>query len=555
MMADVNKLLPSGKKAASSGGKASPLGIDLGTTFSCVAQVDSRGLPRTIPNADGDLITPSAVFFDTRSLVIGKEALKAAMSAPEKLALHVKREMGKPMFWKSFDGEQYPPEIFQSLILEKLKQDAQLKVGPVNDAVITVPAYFDEPKRRATQDAGRLAGLNVLDIINEPTAAAIAFGVEEGFLDAGGIAKSAETILVYDLGGGTFDVSVVRIESKHFRVIATDGDFMLGGIDWDQKLAEYVSKHFYNEFLTDPTQTAMGEQRLMREAEDAKRSLSTRDEVKIHFEHAGNSVNIPLTRKAFVEMTANLVDRTRFTTAKVVRDAGLKWTDLTRILLVGGATRMPAIIEMLEKESGMPVDRSLAADEAIAHGAAVYGDLLLRTGDRRPDVEVTNVNSHNLGVLGVEQATGMPRTKVLVPRNTALPARKGAAFTTAHDGQTSVAVKVVEGGDASGNHSTPIGKCVIDGLPPDLPAGTQVNVIFEYENNGRLKVSASVPSLGKSANMEIMRESSWTDSKLDQWSEKIRNRAKLSDFSIDLNAGIDHDDEFDDVFDIDDFLK
>ncbi len=553
----------------SGGQRAAPFGIDLGTTFSCVAQVDRRGLPRTLPNADGDLLTPSVVFFDTNDSVIGKEALKAAFVKPEMIARHVKREMGKPTFWKAFDGVNYPPEVIQSLVLEKLKQNAQLKAGRITDAVITVPAYFGEPKRRATQDAGRLAGLNVLDIINEPTAAAIAFGVEEGFLDPDGDAKSDETILVYDLGGGTFDVSIVRIETNRFRVLATDGEFQLGGIDWDLKIAQQLSADYFLEHMSDPSETALGEQRLLRDAEDAKRSLSTRDEVKIHFEHAGNSVSVPLTRKAFEQMTAGLLERTRFTTSKVVQDAGLKWGDLTRILLVGGSTRMPAVAEMLESESGMQVDRSLAADEAVAHGAAIYANLLRRpkgTGKRLSldNVEISNVNSHNLGVLGLEKATGMKRTKVLLPRNTPLPAKKGAAFTTAQDGQTSVAVRVVEGGDAGGNHSTPIGKCVIRDLPPGLPEGTQVNVVFQYENNGRLMVRASIPGLDRAAKIEIHRDSRLSDARLLEWGKQIRNRKSFSSGNTpgvmpqgNMNV---HEDaslevEFTDVFDIEDFLQ
>ncbi|QDS91694.1 Chaperone protein DnaK [Roseimaritima multifibrata] len=542
--------------------KTAAIGIDLGTTFSCVAQVDGRGVPRTLPNADGDPTTPSVVLFETNGFVVGKEALKAAIVSPEMIARCVKREMGNPLFSKSFDGESYPPEVIQSLVLEKLKADAELKTGPVQNAVITVPAYFSEPKRRATQDAGRLAGLNVLDIINEPTAAAIAFGVEQGFLDQQAASKNGETVLVYDLGGGTFDVSVVRIEANRFRVIATDGDFQLGGVDFDQKVVSHLSDAFHSKYLIDPSTDAQGEQRLLREAEDAKRSLSTRDVVTIHFEHAGHALSLPLKRRAFNQMTASIIERTRFTTSKVIRDAGLKWTDLTRILLVGGATRMPAVLEMLETESGMRVDRSLAADEAIAHGAAIYANLLSQGNGNGLDVEVTNVNSHNLGVLGLEKATGLSRTKVLVPQNTALPATHGAAFTTAKDNQRSVAVKVVEGGDASGNHSTSIGTCVIRDLPHGLPAGTQVNVIFKYENNGRLKVRASIPSTGQKAKMEIDRVSAVTDSKLDDWSEKIRSRGRPASSETDTPTGEvetsdeqDLDSKFNDIFDLDDFLN
>jgi len=529
-----------------------PLGIDLGTTFSVVAQVDAKGVPRSIPNMDGDLLTPSVVFFEGDRYLVGKEAVKAAASSPEMVARHVKREMGKTAFWKSFNGESYPPEVIQSLVLEHLKRAAQLKVGQIADAVITVPAYFSEPKRRATQDAGRLAGLNVLDIINEPTAAAIAFGVEEGFLNAEGDTPSGETVLVYDLGGGTFDVSVVQIESKRFRVIATDGDFQLGGIDWDQKLSSFIAEAFSQEFSIDPRQNASGEQLLLHEAEEAKRSLSVRSEVTVRFSYAGHTVRVPIRRKAFEEMTAAMVDRTRFTTSQVVKEAGLKWSDISRVLLVGGSTRMPSVVKMLETESGKKVDRTLAADEAVAHGAAIYASLLTKQRGLQTDVEITNVNSHNLGVLGLEKRTGRNRTKVLLPRNTALPAKQGAAFTTAEDDQRTVAVKVVEGGDASGKHSTPIGKCVIRGLPAGLPAGTQVNVIFQYEPNGRLRVRASIPTLGHSAKIDIQRESALSDSKLDDWGQRLRNRFRP--FDINIDSSVDEEEE-DDGFDINLFLQ
>jgi len=298
---------------------------------------------------------------------------------------------------------------------------------------------------------------------------------------------------------------------------------------------------------------------LLREAEDAKRSLSTRTDLTIYFEHAGHSVAVPLSRDELNRLTAALVERTRFTTSKVIRDAGLKWGDLTRVLLVGGSTRMPAIVEMLETESGMPVDRSLAADEAVAHGAAIYANLLAQSDSAGPKVEITNVNSHDLGVLGLEKATGMRRTKVLLPRNSVLPAKHGAAFTTAEGGQQSVAVNVVEGGDASGNHATPIGTCVIRGLPPGLAAGTQVNVIFQYENNGRLKVRASVPSTGQNAEIKIRRDSTVSDTKLDQWGEKIRSRTRPADLNLSdshrFPAGELDSGQYDDIFDLDDFLK
>ncbi len=503
-----------------------PVGIDLGTTYSVVAQLDSHGIARTIPNAEGDLTTPSAVLFDDDMIVVGKEALKAAAATPELVAQYAKREMGNANFSQPINGEYFPPEVIQSLVLEKLKQDTEAKIGRCQDAVITVPAYFNEPKRKATQDAGKMAGFNVLDIINEPTAAAIAFGIQEGFLTADGESQRNETILVYDLGGGTFDVSVMSIDGKNYKVLATDGDFKLGGVDWDDRIIESLADAFVQQHQFDPRHDAGAHQRLRREAEEAKRSLSARAKVGVTFEHAGKTIRLDLSRSDFEAKTANLLDRTRFTTAKLIRDAGLKWKDLTRILLVGGSTRMPMVAAMLERESGKAVDRSLAADEAVAHGAAIYASLLKKSERLPRDVAVTNVNSHSLGVLGVETATGRPRSCTLLPRNTALPAKRSAAFTTARDGQTSVRVNIIEGGDASGNHSTPIGECIIRDLPPTLPAGTQVVVSFRYANNGRLSVKARIPSLERAAKLHIDRKSGLSDTLVDEWGKRIRNGMK-----------------------------
>ena len=224
--------------------QTAPVGIDLGTTFSVVAYLDPTGRPCTIPNAEGDLITPSVVLFDGSSTVVGKEAVKAASMEPDRIAAFAKRDMGSMFYSKKVGGENLPPEVIQSLILEKLKRDAELKLGPIHKAVVTVPAFFNEPRRKATQDAAQLAGLEILDIINEPTAAAIAFGHQIGFLDAKGQARGKETILVYDLGGGTFDVTLMEIQGTDFTAIATGGDVYLGGIDWDRRLADYISEKF-----------------------------------------------------------------------------------------------------------------------------------------------------------------------------------------------------------------------------------------------------------------------------------------------------------------------
>jgi molecular chaperone DnaK len=505
-----------------------PIGIDLGTTFSVVAYLDGTGRPGTIPNSEGDLITPSVVLLDGTSAVVGKEAVKAAGMEPDKIADFAKRDMGSMFYSKKVNGEQLPPEVLQSLILEKLKKDAELKLGPIDKAVVTVPAFFNEPRRKATQDAAQLAGLQILDIINEPTAAAIAFGYQVGFLDSKGEARQKETILVYDLGGGTFDVTVMEIDGTDFTALATGGDVFLGGIDWDRRLADHIADKFREKHHGfDPRQDSAGIQRLLREAEDAKRTLSARDQVTITFEHVGQGIRLPITRVEFEEMTADLLERTRFTIRSVLKEAGLRWSDLTRLLLVGGSSRMPMVQRLLEEESGMKVDRSLSPDEAVAHGAALYAGLLIARGTPeakavKPAMRVRNVSSHDLGVLSKDPETGRPLNSVIIPRNTVLPITKGKRYRTAKKGQKNIVINVIEGGDSAGRNSTPIGRCTIRELPPDLPAGTIVDVFFTYGENGRLQVEGRLPELGKKAMLSIVRATGLNDAKLNEWGQKLK---------------------------------
>lgn len=500
------------------------VGIDLGTTFSVVAYLDSAGRPWTIPNAEGDLLTPSVVFFDRDTVVVGKEALKAGISDPQRLAQFAKRDMGTPVYSKPVNGEFIPPEVIQAIVLEKLKKDAEQKLGPFQKAVITVPAYFNEPRRKATQDAGRLAGLDVLDIINEPTAAAIAYGVQQGFLTTKGESKRQEDILLYDLGGGTFDVTLMRIEGRNYTALATAGDVRLGGIDWDRRLVDLLAEAFMARHRgLDPRENPAGLQRLMREAEDAKRALTARDQINVTFEYSGEVLRVPITRQQFEERTSDLLERTRLTIRNLLKEAGVPWSNVTRVLLVGGSSRMPKVRKMLEEESGQKPDNSLSEDEAVAQGAAIYASLLLASHSLvTSGMTVHNVNSHSLGVLGVEAATGRPRNSVLIPKNTRLPATNARRFRTRRDSQRSVAVNVIEGGDASGGNSTPIGKCVIRDLPDGLPNGTPVEVMFEYAQNGRLLVQARVPSLDRVARLEVERASGLSAEKLDEWSQRMR---------------------------------
>lgn len=502
-----------------------PIGIDLGTTFSVIAYLDATGRPQTIPNAEGDLTTPSVVFFEDGVATVGKEATKAATMEPDRIAQFVKREVGKPLFSKTIEGQQYPPEVIQSLILAKLKRDAEEVVGPIKDVVITVPAFFTEPRRKATQDAGRLAGMRVLDIINEPTAAAIAYGVQKGFLDPGGAAKNFERILIYDLGGGTFDATIMTIEGKEYKVVATDGDVKLGGIDWDRKIADLVAEEFIAKHGSDPRQDPAGLQRLLRDAEDAKRALTARAAVNIACEHRGQACKVQLTRDKFADLTASLLERTRYTVASLLEEAGVGWSDITRLLLVGGSTRMPMVAEMLEADSGKKVDRSLSADESVAHGAAVYAGLLASNPEHRfHDLNVTNVNSHSLGVLAIERDTRRSHNDILIPKNTPLPFTFRRRYRLSDPNQKTVEINVIEGEDASGHNVATIGRCIIRDLPGNLPEAARVIVAFTYEPNGRLTVHASIPGIQNEAHSEIERASGMSESAINEWTDKLAGK-------------------------------
>ena len=499
-----------------------PIGIDLGTTYSVVAYVDRNGVPQTVLNSEGDLITPSAVFFDAGEAVVGIEAVKAAVYEPQGVARFAKRDMGKPHFHQPLRGRNLPPEVIQALVLQKLKCDAEMKLERCGEVVITVPAFFNEPRRKATMDAGRLAGLDVVDIINEPTAAAIAFGVQAGFVGREGLARQPETILVYDLGGGTFDVTLMRIEGCTYTALATDGDVQLGGIDWDRRIVDLLAEQFVEQHGIDPRQQPAALQSLMREADDAKRALSTRQSMTIRFAHQGRQIQTVLSRDQFEALTTDLVQRTLFTVQKLLRDARVSQQGLTRILLVGGATRMPMVTQALEEFAGIRVDRSMSPDETVAHGAALYASFLQQGADTAErNLAVHNVNSHDLGVLAVERETGLRRRRIMIPRNTPLPARSRSRFVTHRANQARVVVHVVEGGDDSGNHATPIGKCLVTDLPARLPAKAPVVVQFFYAANGRLSVKATLPEAGIEASSTIQRASGMSEALLQDWQQRI----------------------------------
>ncbi len=502
------------------------IGIDLGTTFSAMAFIDSFGRPTTIPNSNGNSTTPSVVLFGTDGIIVGEEAVQAATMEADRVAECAKRDMGSRHFRKSLGGQNLPPEVISSYILKKLKSDAERKLGPVTHAVITVPAYFDERRRQATVNAGKLAGLNVLDILNEPTAAAIAYGFHRGFLKHGnGDAEKAIRILVYDLGGGTFDVTLMEIKGDHFQTLATDGDVKLGGRDWDEKLVNLIAERFIREHREDPRQNQESLYELYRAAETAKRTLSEREQALVVISHVGTRFKTTVTRADFEAATATLLNRTRITTEIVLQHSKLAWKDIDRVLLVGGSSRMPMVAKMLQQVTGQEPDRSVSPDDAVAQGAALFAELAIQKrglGTAHNQFSVTNVNSHSLGIIGIRPETGQRVSKVVIPKNSPLPAMVKMKFTTHRPNQQSVLVTVVEGESEDPEACAPVGQFMVQELPPGLPAKWPIQIVYQYSENGCLKVSAKVAGQEKAATTEFVRDNSLSDDDLMVWGQRLQ---------------------------------
>ncbi|MDA7924815.1 Hsp70 family protein [Mariniblastus sp.] len=499
------------------------VGIDLGTTFSVIAHVNDVGRPETIPNAEGDLLTPSVILFDEDEVIVGREAAKARATELEKIADCPKRQIGNQVYDKVFGDRRYPPEALQGWILNKLKRDAARVAGNFEEAVITVPAYFDEVRRKSTQDSGFIGGLKVLDIINEPTAAAVAYGYQAGWIDLSGKVAEPINVLVYDLGGGTFDVTVMEVGVNRFRTIATDGDMRLGGQDWDQRLIDHVAKNFKDNYGIDPTEDSTALGKLLRDCKDAKETLSSRSKASIECVFGSSSIKTDISREMFEDLTLDLLDRTDFTVRQTLKAAKLAWTDIDKVILVGGSTRMPAVRDMLASLSGQEPDCSLSPDEAVAHGAALRAAMLSnRHSNAFTPSEIKNVNSHTLGVVANEIETGIAKVVPLIPRNTPLPVVARRVFKTHRKNQESILVQIVEGENSTPEDCSQLGRCAIWDLPDTLDVGTLIEVRFAYEENGRLKIKVKVGgSTQKAFRYEIQRPNSLTDEQLASWREYI----------------------------------
>lgn len=486
------------------------IGIDLGTTNSCVAVLEG-GSPTVIVNAEGDRTTPSVVAFSKKGeRLVGAVAKRQAATNVDRTISSIKREMGSNDR-KRIDGKNYSPQEISAFILMKLKKDAESYLGEsVSEAVITVPAYFNDAQRQATKDAGRIAGLNVLRIINEPTSAALAYGLDNG---------QAQKIMVYDLGGGTFDVSLIEIGDDLIEVLATAGDNHLGGDDFDQRLCNYIVEEFKKQERVNLSKDPVALQRVREAAEDAKKVLSSQSVANINLPFITTvhgepkHLEMEVTRALFDELTSDLVDRTEGPVRKVLEDAGVRASELGMVLLVGGSTRIPAVQEKVRRLTGKEPSRNLNPDECVALGAAVQGAKLggaVTTG-AAADLILMDVTPLSLSI----ETVGGVATRI-IERNTTIPARYSKVFSTAANFQTSVEIKVLQGERQFARDNTLLGNFRLGGIKR-APAGVpQIEVTFDIDANGIVNVSAKDLGTGKEQSITITASSNLSEAEIQQ---------------------------------------
>ena len=504
------------------------VGIDLGTTYSCIAYLNEHGEPITIPNKDGELSTPSAVLFDGNDVIVGTEAMRNSIRHSDRVVVHAKRYMGNSSHRWKIGGKSYSPVDISTFILKSMLDTAREKIGPIDSAVITVPAQFSDVQRMATAEAGKRAGLKNVDIINEPVAAALCFVLGTEGIWFTELATS-QTVMVVDLGGGTFDLSLVKYQKNEVSVLASGGDLHLGGLDWNKALEVAIGKQFQKEFGIDPMKDRESAQALALEAEQTKRSLSVRPRAALTVAAGGHRKTYQVEVEQFERLTKDLVDRMEKLTTGLLEDRKMGWAKIDVVLTTGGSSRMPMVRNMLKRLSGRTLNTALSPDQSIAHGATYYAGMLLTNEEfaksiltpaaaaRLKQFKQRSTNARSLGILIRDPATGQRVPHYILPAHTQLPTSVSQMYGTVTQGQRRVHLRIVESGTAADQSFVELGTCLIDPLPEGLPESTEIEVTISYDEQARVHVKAKVLATGQEAQTEIIRPENLVSSPLNEY--------------------------------------
>ena len=487
------------------------VGIDLGTTFSAIASVDEYGKPEIIENREGGRTTPSVIFFDGENPIVGVVASRMVLLDSKRTVECIKREMGNPSYRFNVGGKDYFPEDLSALILRKLKLDAEAALGhPIERAVISVPAYFKDAQRKSTKQAGKIAGLDVVRILNEPTAAALAYGLEKS--------SGAQTLLVYDFGGGTFDVTVMKVENREFTILATDGHAKLGGKEIDRRLVKWFAEEVQRERGVDLRLDPRTHQDLLDKAEIAKKDLSFYESVSPVFMVGDKPLRVDLDRSSFNEMIQDLIQKTRECMERTVKAAGMTWSNIDTILLAGGSSRIPAVKMMIKDVSGKDAAKDMNPDECVAMGAAIQAVVSVIETDGASaapplvggaDIVVRDVSSHSLGVKALAPDRKKYVNSILIPRNTVIPCERKKSFATNEDNQSRVEIEVLQGEDEDPQSPEVqlIGRAGLKNLPAHKAGELVIEVTLRYDVNGVIEVIAKELISGQTTRESVMQKS------------------------------------------------
>jgi molecular chaperone DnaK len=511
--------------------KARAVGIDLGTTCSAISYVDEMGRSAMFRDPQGQLLIPSMVFFEDDELVFGNAAKQAASTQPNRIAEYVKRDLGQTAYSRAINGELLPVEVVEACLLKKLRDDFSAQGGPKPAVVLSMPACFDQAQRKALLDAGRMAALDMLGTITDTLAAALAFAELQGYLSRGAADKPSSRVLVFDLGGGMLDVALVEVKPGRLRTLAARGDARLGGRDWDLRLADLLAAEFEKQFGQDPRHDMTSVRRLVQAAEETKQTLSARGQARVRVERSTNSADVTVTRQMLEQATVDLLDRGKRIAEQVLAQAGLEWRDLSHLLMVGGATRMPMIGKMLETLTGMKAVPNLHPDEALARGAALYAERLLAARENRASsvqIEITDLTSRNLGVEWTDPDSDHAENVVIIPRGTELPCGTASKINTQVEDQSSIVIQLLEGDSRSAEECSRIGQIVIRDLPAGLPKNWPIEVSYQYTPDGRLQVQAQMQKSGEPLTVQWQREGALGENQVADWKKVLSGEQGLT---------------------------